>query len=155
MQKARRRNKKLGVRKLYHKCEGDIHRINGGFGRDKLFDLLRSRDLLVKRRRKYACTTQSKHRFRKYDNKMKGFKPTRADQAWVGDITYVRTRKGFVYLFLLTDAYSRKIVGWHLGNSLAIEGAIRAATMAIRQCKDPTGLIHHTDRGFQYCSPSN
>jgi transposase InsO family protein len=84
---------------------------------------------------------------------MKDFKATRPHQAWVGDITYVRTRQGFVYLFLLTDAYSRKIVGWQLSRSQTVKAALRAAKMAIRQCPDTKGLIHHTDHGFQYCSP--
>jgi putative transposase len=153
VQQERVRNKKLGVKKVYSKRRVCIHGINGSLGRDKLFDLLRKHGLLIKRRRKYAVTTQSSHRFKKYQNKMKGFKAARPHEAWVGDITYLRTRQGFVYLFLLTDAFSRKIVGWELNKSLGIEGALRAARMAIKQCPCTKALIHHTDRGFQYCSP--
>lgn len=153
VQEERSKNKMLGVKKVYHKRKRCIKAINSSLGRDKLFDLLRRHGLLIKRRRKYAVTTESKHRFKKYENKMKGFKPTMPHQAWVGDITYLRTKQGFVYLFLLTDAFSRKIVGWEVNRSLAIEGALQAADMAIKQCPCTTRLIHHTDRGFQYCSP--
>jgi putative transposase len=154
VQQARRINKQLGVRKLYAIKKEAIHLINKRIGRDKLFALLGRHGLLIRRRRKYACTTQSKHRFRKYDNKFKSLVIGRPHQAWVGDITYVRIRSGFAYLFLLTDAYSRKIVGWTLSTSLGIEGARKAAQMAIRQCPDLRGLIHHSDRGLQYCAPS-
>lgn len=144
----------LGVKKVYSKHGDAIHRINKSLGRDKLFDLLRSHNLLIRRRRKYAVTTQSKHRFKKYENKLKGFKASGPHQAWVGDITYLRTSKGFVYLFLLTDLFSRKIVGWNLSKSLAIEGALQTARMAVKQCPNTKGLIHHSDRGIQYCSPA-
>lgn len=142
----------MGGKKLYHLLEADIHDIDACMGRDKFFDLLRQRGLLVQRRRKYAVTTQSQHWFRVYKNKLLDFSPSRPHQVWVSDITYVRTRKGFVYLFLITDAYSRKIVGWELNNSLGLEGALQALGRAIRQCPATDGLIHHSDRGFQYCS---
>ena len=97
-------------------------------------------------------TTQSFHYYRVHDNKLTGFKPTAVDQAWVCDITYVRIKSGFVYLFLVTDLYSRKIVGWNLNTSLGMEGAMKAAKQAIQQSKNCTGLIHHSDRGIQYCA---
>lgn len=152
VQQLRRSNKKMGGKKLYHLLQGEIHTIDGSMGRDKFFDLLRERGLLVERRRKYAVTTDSYHRFRVYNNKLADFMTTGPHQAWVCDITYVRIRSGFVYLFLITDAYSRKIVGWELSNSLGLEGALHSLGMAMRQCPDPEGLIHHSDRGFQYCS---
>jgi putative transposase len=152
VQRVRKSNKKMGGKKLYHLLEADIHRIDASMGRDKFFGLLRQWGLLVQRRRKYAVTTQSQHWFRVYKNKLLNFKPRRPHQVWVCDITYVRIRKGFVYLFLITDAYSRKIVGWELSNSLGLEGALQSLGRAIRQCPDPDGLIHHSDRGFQYCS---
>jgi putative transposase len=148
----RRRNRKMGGKKLYHLIKPDIQLHIRGIGRDKFFDLLRSRKLLVRRRRRYMVTTQSKHRFRVYKNKLLDLKIEHAHQAWVCDITYVRIRKGFVYLFLITDAYSRKIVGWKLSNSLGIDSAIEALQIAIRQCPNTKGLIHHSDRGIQYCS---
>ena len=153
MLQERIKSKVRGIKKIYHKRRSDIARISRSLGRDKLFDLVRRHGLLNKRKRKYAVTTNSHHRFRKYDNQIKSFKAKKPHQAWVGDITYVRTRGGFVYLFLLTDAFSRKIVGWELSRSLAIEGAFVAAGMAIRQCPNLKGLIHHTDHGFQYCAP--
>ena len=152
VQQIRRRNKKMGGKKLYHLLQADIHRIDASMGRDKFFDLLRKWRLLVHRRRKYAVTTQSQHWYRVYKNKLKDIVIERPHQVWVCDITYVRIRQGFVYLFLITDAYSRKIIGWELSNSLGLEGALRALKMAIGQCPATMGLTHHSDRGFQYCS---
>lgn len=152
VQRVRRSNKKMGGKKLYHLLEADIHDIDVSMGRDKFFDLLRQWGLLVQRRRKYAVTTESRHRFRVYKNKLLDFVPGCPHQAWVCDITYIRIKTGFVYLFLITDAYSRKIVGWDLSNSLGLEGALQSLGMAIKQCPSPNGLIHHSDRGFQYCS---
>ena len=152
VQAIRRTNKQMGGKKLYSLLRENIHNINAGIGRDKFFDLLSRWELLVKRRRKYALTTQSYHRFRTYPNKLLSFKASKPHQAWVCDITYLRVKKGFVYLFLITDAYSRKIVGWELRDSLGIEGAMRALHKALKQCPDSSGLIHHSDRGFQYCS---
>jgi putative transposase len=152
VQQIRRNNKKMGGKKLYSLLQADIHSIDASMGRDKFFDLLRQWELLVQRRRKYAVTTQSQHWFRVYQNKLQGFTPAGPHQAWVCDITYVRVKKGFAYLFLITDAYSRKIIGWQLSSSLGLEGALQSLGMAIRQCPNPSGLIHHSDRGFQYCS---
>ena len=141
----------MGGKKLYHLLQADIHRIDASMGRDKFFDLLRRRRLLIFRKRKYAVTTESHHWFRVYKNKLLDFKATKPHQVWVCDITYIRIESGFVYLFLLTDGYSRKIVGWELNKSLGMEGAVRALTIAVRQCPKTKGLIHHSDRGFQYC----
>jgi len=151
VQDIRRYQPKLGGKKLYKLLRLDLNRLEGSIGRDKFFDILRKRGLLVKRRKKYATTTDSWHRFHKYKNKLRDKRLTGPNQAYVSDITYLRTRKGFVYLFLQTDAYSRKITGWDLSDSLAIDGAIRALKMTIRQCKTPKGVIHHSDRGIQYC----
>jgi putative transposase len=129
-----------------------LHKIDPGIGRDKFFDILRKKKLLVKRRKKYIYTTDSFHRFRVYKNALKNKMLTTANQAWVSDITYLRVKGGFMYLFLITDAYSRKITGWSLSDSLAIEGAINALKMAIKQCGQTKGIIHHSDRGIQYCS---
>lgn len=152
VQQIRGKHKKMGVRKLYHLLGRDIHTIDPGLGRDKFFDLLRQRQLLVVRKRKYAVTTQSQHWFRTYENKLCEFIPVSPHQAWVCDITYIRVKGGFVYLFLITDAFSHKIVGWHLSNSLGLDGALKALSMAVGQCRNLHGLIHHSDRGFQYCS---
>lgn len=149
----RRENKCMGGKKLYRLLRREISELDSSFGRDKFFDLLRQQDLLVKRRRKYAVTTHSRHRFRIYRNLLEEFVPTAPHQAWVCDITYIRVKQGFCYLFLITDAYSRKIVGWDLNKSLGMEGALQSLSIAIKQCSAPEGLIHHSDRGFQYCCP--
>jgi transposase InsO family protein len=143
---------RLGGRKLYHMYSGRIHAIYPGLGRDKFFGLLRAEGLLVLRKRSYTRTTNSWHHFHTYGNIVKGMCVTGINQVWVSDITYLRTRRGFVYLSLLTDYYSRKIVGWNLSNSLGIEGSKRALEMAIGGCSHTEGLIHHSDRGVQYCS---
>lgn len=148
----RRHHPRLGGKKLYFLLKEEIVKSGIKMGRDMFFELLRKSELLVKRRRKYVSTTDSYHRFRVYNNLLKDRMLTKAHQAWVSDITYIRTSGGFVYLFLITDIYSRKIVGWDLSDSLKIDGAIRSLQMAIRQCPDTEALIHHSDRGIQYCS---
>ncbi|RZL05858.1 MAG: IS3 family transposase [Pedobacter sp.] len=107
--------------------------------------------MLIKRRKKYAVTTNSNHPFYKYKNEIKDKPVVRPNQVWVSDITYLRTSKGFVYLSLITDVYSRKIVGWHVDVSLGVEGTLKALRRALRHCKNTSGLIHHSDRGIQYC----
>jgi putative transposase len=142
---------KIGGKKLYWLLKADLDKLQGSIGRDKFFDILRKGGLLVKRRKKYVRTTDSWHRFHKYKNKLKDKLLTGPNQAYASDITYLRTRQGFVYLFLQTDVWSRMIVGWDLSESLAIDGAIRALKMTIKQCPEPEGVIHHSDRGIQYC----
>ena len=143
---------RVGGKKLYHLLQDDLHKIDPGLGRDKFFDILRRKKLLVKRRKKYVYTTDSFHRFKVYKNALKHKTLTAPNQAVVSDITYLRAGGGFVYLFLITDAYSRKITGWSLSDSLCIEGAINALNMAIKQCSQTKEMIHHSDRGIQYCS---
>lgn len=145
---------KIGGKKLYKLLQDDLSKFGYKIGRDRFFDILRTNNLLVIRKRKYVRTTNSFHRFYKYKNKLKGRLLSGSNQAYVNDITYLRTRRGFVYLFLQTDAHSRKITGWHLSESLAIEGAIQALKMTLSQVKNPHGIIHHSDRGIQYCSPA-
>jgi len=147
----RKSQTKMGTLKIRHELRQQIKACGRGFGRDKFFELLRKHDLLVKRRRKYVVTTNSNHPFYKYNNKLSTASVTAPDQAWVSDITYLRTRERFVYLSLVTDLYSRKIVGWNVDVSLGVEGSIRALNKAIKQCSDKIGLIHHSDRGIQYC----
>ena len=104
-------------------------------------------------RKKYSSrTTNSYHRFYKYNNIIKDLEVTRPNQVWVSDITYIRTVKGFCYLALITDAYSRKIIGYDLSNSLELGGCVRALKKALYHAKGIKGLIHHSDRGIQYCS---
>jgi transposase InsO family protein len=147
----RKEHVKLGTLKLRHELRQELNQCGRGFGRDKFFDLLRANDLLIKRRRRYAVTTNSKHAFYKHTNQLTDARITAPDQAWVSDITYLSTRNKFVYLSLVTDVFSRKIVGWNVDSSLAVEGALGAINMALKGCSDPQDLIHHSDRGIQYC----
>jgi putative transposase len=152
VQRIRRTNKRMGGKKLYSLLRTDIGQLGCLMGRDKFFELLAKSDLLIKRQRKYARTTESNHRFRRYGNSLAQFTASAPHQAWVCDITYVRVQKGFVYLFLITDAFSRKIVGWELSESLGLQGALKSLSMALGQCPAGREVIHHSDRGFQYCS---
>lgn len=148
----RRKQPRIGSRKLYHILQNDLQLI-GKIGRDKFISILRKSDLLVSPKKNYTRTTDSYHRFHKYNNLLYDKTIRRPNECWVSDITYIRTDNGFVYLFLITDDYSRKIVGWDVSNSLSIEGGIRALKMAIKQRDNPAlALIHHSDRGIQYCS---
>ncbi len=121
-------------------------------GRDALFAFLRSEHLLIKPKRSYHKTTNSKHWLRKYPNLLKTKKASRPNEIWVSDITYLDTGAGTTYLSLITDAYSRKIVGYHLHPSLHTEGVAAALRMALKQERISNALIHHSDRGLQYCS---
>lgn len=147
----RREQTKLGTRKLYKELRGKVRCLGNGVGRDKLFDIMKRHDLLVKRRRKYAVTTNSDHPYYRYGNELEKAEIKAANKAWVSDITYLRTRKGFVYLSLITDRYSRKIIGWNVDQSLGVEGTLKSLQMAINQCKNTKDVIHHSDRGIQYC----
>lgn len=121
-------------------------------GRDRLFGIMRKEGLLVKRKRNYVRTTNSYHRFRVYKNLIKDLEITRSNEVYVADITYLKIREGYSYLSLITDKYSRKIVGYNLSNTLAVEGSLRALMMAARRLKGNRDIIHHSDRGLQYCS---
>jgi transposase InsO family protein len=121
-------------------------------GRDAFFNLLSDRNLLIrKRRRRKPITTFSDHWMRKHPNLIEGFYPTAPNQLWVSDITYIVVGDGFAYLSLITDAYSRKIVGFYLSKDLSAEGCIRALKMALENNPVLGRLIHHSDRGSQYC----
>lgn len=124
-----------------------------GLGRDSFFALMRENNLLVKPRKRYVVTTQSRHRFKKWPDLVQRGHPDQPEQIWVSDITYVRIRHRWVYLCLITDAYSRKIVGYRLTHRPTAEACIGALRMAIRNRMYPDhDLIHHSDRGIQYCS---
>lgn len=121
-------------------------------GRDLFFDFLRDNSLLVRKRHNRARTTYSNHWLRKYPNLVKDYVPERAHQLWVSDITYIETMEGFGYLSLITDAYSRKIVGWELGENLESRHTVKALEIALKQLpKHVRNLYHHSDRGVQYC----
>lgn len=149
IQKIRQRQPRIGGRKL----QIMLAQMGIEIGRDALFDLLGSNGLLVRRRRNGRRTTQSSHWLRKYPNLIRHFEASGPNQLWVSDITYLETTQGYMYLFLITDAYSKKILGWVLADNLNADHALQALQMALRPMKrDCSGLIHHSDRGAQYCS---
>jgi transposase InsO family protein len=152
IRRIRQRQPRIGGRKLYKELKSFMISVGLWLGRDRFFDFLRDHGLLIERRRKYVYTTDSRHHFRTYRNLITDMEITAPNQVYVADITYIRTLQGFCYLSLLTDAYSRKIVGYNLSRSLSIEGSLAALKMALGQSADLTGLIHHSDRGVQYCS---
>lgn len=144
---------RLGTRKLQVLCRESMEKAGVKLGRDKLFELLRKKGLLVKRRRsEYPCTTNSTHNLPVFTNRIKGREATRSNEVWVGDLTYLRTTAGFLYLSLLTDKASRKIVGFHCADTLEARGPIQALEMAMASLPEGDKPIHHSDRGSQYCS---
>lgn len=143
---------RLGARKLMVVMEDFIKEHQIDLGRDGFFDLLREHGLLIRKRRsRKAQTTFSKHWYRKYNNLIRGFEPLAPDRLWVSDITYITVTDTFAYLSLITDAYSRKVVGFYLSQTLEATGSIKALQMALKGCADTSNLIHHSDRGVQYC----
>jgi putative transposase len=145
---------RIGTRKLHHMLTGKLQEHKIKIGRDKLFDLLEEYGMLVRRRkRRKVSTTDSNHPFRKYPNLVRELHVTGPNQLWVSDITYIRISDGFGYLSLITDAYSRKIVGYCLYPTLQKEGPVTALEMALGTLPATTAehLIHHSDRGRQYC----
>ena len=152
----RKNHRHMGGRKLYERLQPFLlaHQIK--IGRDRLFDILSANYLLVRRKKNQTITTNSFHRFKKYANLIKEFTPMAINQLWVSDITYWRIQNGFIYISFITDAYSRKIVGYHLADSLQTSETIQALQMAIASLtktpNDQVRLIHHSDRGTQYCS---
>lgn len=157
VQDIRRKMPMIGGKKLYRMLAEDLEKLNGSVGRDKFFDILRKNGLLIERRKRYATTTNSRHWFYVYGNLIKDRAVDGPNQVFVADITYLRLKDGFCYLALVTDIYSRKIVGYDVSNSLSIDGALRALKMALAGIHVSSGegsrkLIHHSDRGIQYCS---
>ncbi len=150
--KIRKTLKRLGTRKLLFKMEGFMREQHIEIGRDAMFDLLATHKLLIrKRKRRVPVTTFSDHWMRKYPNLIIDFIPTAPNQLWVSDITYITLKDDFAYLSLITDAYSRKIVGFYLSETLSADGCIKALLMALKNNPQLGRLIHHSDRGSQYC----
>ena len=152
VQQRRKSLPREGVRKLEKSLKDEFAKAQLKVGRDTLFNILRKHNMLTLRKKYSTRTTNSMHRFYKYKNIIKDVEVTRPNQVWVSDITYIRTIKGFCYLALITDMYSRKIVGYDISNSLELKGCERALNKALYQAKSTNGLIHHSDRGIQYCS---
>jgi transposase InsO family protein len=149
----RKDHPKMGTRKIYYLIKNDLQAQGIKMGRDALFDLLAEHNMLIRKRKRTVKTTNSNHWFRKYPNLTQELTLSRPNQLWVSDITYVRTRSSFNYLFLLTDGYSKKILGYQLSHNLDSRNAVKCLEMALKTlCKPLIGLIHHSDRGIQYCS---
>ena len=148
----RARQPNIGVRKLYHLLKPEFEKLDCQLGRDALFHLLREHGLLIKSSKRGHRTTCANHRFYQYPNRITDLVVDRIHQVFVADITYLQTLDGFVYLALVTDLFSRKIVGFNVSDSLSVEGVLSACKMAIKPVTKPDTLIHHSDRGVQYCS---
>jgi len=143
---------RVGTRKLYETLHTLFILEGLKVGRDKLFDILREQEMLIRRKKASCKTTNSYHRFHKYNNLVKDMDINAPNQVWASDITYIRTISGFCYLALITDMYSRKIVGYDISDSLELAGCLRALKRALRTARPAAGLVHHSDRGIQYCS---
>ena len=152
----RRHQPRIGTRKLLHLLKPPLEQAGIQIGRDALFVVLRQARMLVRPRHAYHKTTNSHHHYRRHPNLLKeGPAKTVAsgcEQLWVADITYLPTKEKAAYLSLVTDAYSRKIVGWHVHDSLETEQVSQALKMALSQRRTDQPLVHHSDRGIQYCS---
>ena len=150
VQPIRARMPRLGGKKLYHMLYDNLKSIK--VGRDKFFEILRANNLLIRPKKRYHITTNSFHRFKKHKNKIASLDIKRPEQVWVSDITYIGTRKNPMYLALVTDAYSKQIMGYDVSSSLDSSGCERALKRAHKNRKYPDKtLIHHSDRGVQYC----
>jgi putative transposase len=147
----RKEQPRVGTRKMLLDVNKQLKTSNISIGRDRLFEVLREHQMLVIRKKKYHKTTYSNHAYVVATNKIKGIEITHPSQVLVSDITYINLRSGHAYLFLTTDLYSRKILGYHLSRDLSHHSALLALDMALAEIPDPCGTIHHSDRGCQYC----
>ncbi len=143
---------RVGTAKLHHLIAPRLSEHGISLGRDYLFDLMREHGLYIRRRKRRVITTDSRHWMHKYPNLVKELAVTRPEQLWVSDITYIRMNSGWAYLSLITDAYSHRIMGYSLSKDLAAQGCIDALKMAFDNRMYAEPLIHHSDRGSQYCS---
>jgi putative transposase len=148
----RSRMPRIGTRKLQYLIQEDLKNLGIKMGRDVLFDFLRAEHLLIRPKRSYIKTTNSKHWMKKYPNLLEHVRLSRPEQVWVSDITYIKTDQGYRYLSLVTDAYSKKIMGYELSANLSTDGPLKALKMAFKARSTQSNLIHHSDRGLQYCS---
>lgn len=146
--------KKGSGRNLHAALQTEFNRHNVKIGRDKFFDLLRINGLLIKKKQRRTRTTFSYHHFHKYPNLIKELKPTRVNQVIVTDITYLylSVSDSFAYLFLVTDLFSRKILGYNVSDNLSANSSVKALRMALKNMSETNDTIHHSDRGIQYCS---
>lgn len=147
----RRMQPRIGARKLLYLLQPKWEKAGVSLGRDRFFELLRARELLVKHKRGRPKTTNSRHALPIFRNLLKDREPTGPNQVWVSDLTYIRTEEGFMFASLVTDKYSRKIVGYYIGDSLESIGCQKALEKALEQLPSDRFPIHHSDRGCQYC----
>ncbi len=143
---------RIGTRKLYVLIKPDLESLGIKLGRDALFDYLRENQLLVKPRRSYTKTTNSRHWMKKHPNLFSELVVKKPEQAFVSDITYIESDEGMHYLSLVTDACSRKIMGYELSHDMKASDTVKALKRAVTRRLMRTPLIHHSDRGVQYCS---
>jgi putative transposase len=143
---------RIGVRKLHYMLSDDLQEACVEVGRDRMFEILRARKMLVKPLPKSARTTNSRHSLPVFRNLIMGVKTTGPNQVWVSDLTYIRTDVGFEYLSLVMDLHSHKIVGFHCGDDLSTAGCLEALDQALASLPEGNYPIHHSDRGCQYCS---
>lgn len=143
----------MGAVKLYGVLKYKLISANIKCGRDKFLDIMREEGLLVKKKKNYTRTTDSNHRYHKYSNLIKDIEITHPEQVYVNDITYIRVVDRYMYLSLSTDAYSKRIMGFNLSEDMKVPSVVKTLKMAISNSKKPEGIIHHSDRGVQYCHP--
>ena len=143
---------RIGTRKMYYLLKAEFDQMEIKIGRDAFFDYLRSERLLIRPKKNYTRTTYSKHWLHKYPNLIPSLKITRPEQVFVSDITYIKSRERTHYLSLVTDAFSRKIMGYKLSDDMSAESVVKALKMAVKKRMTMNPLIHHSDRGLQYCS---
>ncbi len=148
----RKQQPRCGGRKLLVMLGAFFTQHNITMGRDQFFGLLKRNRLLVKKTKRSVHTTMSRHYYHRYPNLAKDFTPLEAHELWVADITYIPLKERFAYLFLITDAYSRKIVGYQVSDDMKVSSAVVALKQALEQKPPDTIVIHHSDRGIQYCS---
>lgn len=145
---------RVGTRKMYEDLKPELAKQGFKIGRDKVHKILKDEGLLIKKTKKYVTTTNSHHRFRKYRNLVKHIEITRPEQVFVCDITYIKVNGKYCYLFLITDAYSKRIMGWSFNRTMKVKDGLKAVRMANRNRIYKGEVIHHSDRGIQYCTPS-
>jgi len=141
----------VGCKKLHDRLKHKLDVMACSIGRDKFIEIMKEYNMLVVYRKRSTRTTYSNHSYAVAPNRIKNIRPVVANQIFVSDITYIRLIHGFAYLFLVTDLFSRKIVGYHLSNNLKHQSAISALQMALDPLKSSQEIIHHSDRGCQYC----
>jgi len=151
VRRERKLQPRIGCRKLHYMLTAELESNNVSIGRDRLFEILGARDMLIEPKRSLIKTTNSKHSLPVFRNLIKGMIPEKPHQIWVSDLTYIRTEEGFMYGALITDKMSRKIVGHHIGDTLESIGCQEALKIALKQLPEGAKPVHHSDRGSQYC----